>query len=513
MPYEFSVVPVYRATALALVIVAGCAPTTEEPIEVLGVVPNRVSVRQDTPAIVTGHNFHNATAVDLDDPSPPSIQRGWYFTIGNSAVTDQEAAREDDSTLAILVPRGLPLGQHDLTVTSPAGDSAHLVDALTVIQEDPSVGGGAGTGQGQAGSGASPATGGAAGTGEGNSGTGGAAGTGEGNSGAGGAAGTAEVGAGGASVAGQAGAPAAGQAGASAAGEAGAAGAAGAGPSGSQSGRGGAAGSAGDLGVIAFDPPTVVEAVADLSAFDDDPTFTDDRLELFFSTDRDAANMDDDNIWVSRRTTVAEPWGTPTRVEVINGPYRDATPGVSGDGLSIWFGTERPGDKGQYDIYWSQRPDRTSPWTEPIAVSEINTRTYDVAPQVTMGGLVMVVEENGPGGVGGHDLYLTSRPTLQAPWGTPQLIDGVNSPSNETAGRLVLGGRVLVFCSNRNWSTGEDIYYAVREDLDASFSEPEPLPGVNTDANDFDPWPSEDFRYLVFASNRDGSADLYETSR
>ncbi len=499
-------------------------------MDVLGVTPSRVSTLEETPATVSGKNFWNRVRVSLEGSSAPEIRRGWRFTIPGTDVVDQPATRVDESTLAIVVPDGLPVGQHDLTVTSPSGDTDGLEAALTVVASDVSDGGAAGAMAGDAGGAAggglaTPGVGGAAGdtfaaggaAGDGRGGAeGGAAGAGASSPAVGGTAGS-PMGVGGA--AGGAGSDAGGAAGAAGAAVGGAAGTgtggtAGAGVGGDQAQLGGSGGSAGGLGVVTFEPPALVEALADASSFDDDPTVTADLLELAFNTDRDTSSPNDDSLWVSTRATPSDPWGPPHAINELNSSgYQDTTPGIEGDGLTIWFASTRPGAVGQYDLWMSTRADRTSTWAPPAAVTELNTPSEEVAPQVLQSGLLMVLEMDRAGGAGGHDLYQTTRATVTDSWGPPEPIPGVNTAANEYAGRFVLGGRVIVFCSDRNRVNGQDIFYAERATLSDPFSPAQPLSGINTANDEFDPWPSEDLRYIVFASNRNGNAEIYEAWR
>jgi hypothetical protein len=534
-------VALYRASAFLLLAVAGCAPQSERKMDVLGVSPSRVSSLQATPATISGENFWNRVRASVNNSSAPEIRRGWYFTIPGTLAVDQPATRVDESTLAIVVPRGLPVGQHDLTITSPSGRTDGLENALTVVAGDVGEGGAGGARSGGAAGAAglavsSPGGGGAAG---GTLAAGGAAGKGSGGApaGAAGAGGAALGGAGGdptalggstgvaggdaGGAAGAAGAEVAGGAGGTAgavvggtagAGTAGAAGTSAGGEAGQLDATGGAAGA---LGVVTFEPPAVIGALMDTRSFEDDPTFTDDLLELVFNTDRDTTAPGDDSLWVSTRATPSDRWGPPHAIDELNtSGYQDTTPGIEGDGLTIWFASTRPGGGGtQYDIWKSTRADRNSVWATPTAVTELNTAAQEVAPQVIQSGLFMVVETNQPGGAGGHDLYQTSRATVTDPWGPIEPVPGVNTAANEYAGRFVLGGLGIVFCSDRDRLNGQDIFYAERASLSEAFSTAQPLGGVNTNADDFDPWPSEDLSYIVFASDRSGNAEIYEAWR
>ena len=66
---------------------------------------------------------------------------------------------------------------------------------------------------------------------------------------------------------------------------------------------------------MTFEPPAVIGAVMDTRAFEDDPSFTADLLELVFNTDRDTTSYNDDSLWVSTRATPSDPWGPPHAVD------------------------------------------------------------------------------------------------------------------------------------------------------------------------------------------------------
>src|SRR5262245_38091297 len=64
-----------------------------------------------------------------------------------------------------------------------------------------------------------------------------------------------------------------------------------------------------------YPTPTPVGSLSD-PADDEDPSFTGDVLELYFSSTR-AGTAD---IWVSRRTSRTDLWGLPARVSELSSP-------------------------------------------------------------------------------------------------------------------------------------------------------------------------------------------------
>ena len=66
------------------------------------------------------------------------------------------------------------------------------------------------------------------------------------------------------------------------------------------------------------------EGICDLSS---------DGLELYFESDRPGGRGDVD-IWVTTRKTVTDPWEPPVNLGTpVNGPYAEAAPSMSHDGL------------------------------------------------------------------------------------------------------------------------------------------------------------------------------------
>jgi hypothetical protein len=125
----------------------------------------------------------------------------------------------------------------------------------------------------------------------------------------------------------------------------------------------------------------------------------------------------------------------------------------------------------------------------------------------------MVLTSRRPAEHQGRNLFYSERSTEVAPWSTPVAISELNSEGNDSEGRLLRGGLVMVFSSDRVGSDGRDIYYAERASLAEPFSQPQRLPDVNSTAEDFDPWLTEDLSYMVFCSDRSGNTELYQTWR
>jgi Tol biopolymer transport system component len=159
--------------------------------------------------------------------------------------------------------------------------------------------------------------------------------------------------------------------------------------------------------------------------------------------------------------TVYTPWSEPVNLgAIVNTSVSDFFPSVSKDGLSLYFTS--PGDinrpsLGGMDIYVSRRPSLDAPWGPPENVGEpINSPYDDVSPMLTIDGHRMYFASNRPGGYGGNDIYVSRRHNKRDDfeWSVPRNVgEGVNTPANEAGPFLFEDDRTgtitLYFDSNR----------------------------------------------------------------
>jgi hypothetical protein len=260
-----------------------------------------------------------------------------------------------------------------------------------------------------------------------------------------------------------------------------------------------------DAGALELPPFTtpVRLAISDPQALDGAPAITADLRELYFDSNRGTGA----DIYVSLRASAADPWGTPELVSELSSTAYDGSTGIAGDGLTIWFSSARGG--GTVRFYTATRPDRSAPWSQPTAVSELGTGGDLAGFTVASSALVAAFHSDSTGSV---DLYRSSRAAPGAPWGAPAAIPGVNSGAYD--GNPVLDGtsRVIAFDSDRPGGQGARDLYWVRYDAAAAVTVV-PLDELNSSADDRDLALSPDLRYAIFASDRSGNLELYEARR
>lgn len=279
-----------------------------------------------------------------------------------------------------------------------------------------------------------------------------------------------------------------------------------AGAAGSSSASTGGAAQGGGGGVLGpFGPPQAVAEVSSTSD-DDDPSFTADLLELLFNSDRGMSA----DIYVSTRSDAAAPWGAPAPVAELNSSVLDSNCAIAPDGLTVWLSSTRAGTPTAQDIYVSTRPDRTSMWSTPTLVPELNSSMGDRVLGVTGDGLTIVVGSNRMGS--NQDLYVSNRPSSSQAWGALMPLTELNTSVEENQGWIDPSGLALWF--DRSPAGHHEIFFATRSVTTSPFAMPALVSELNTGGDDTDPWLSSDTRYIMFARGpTGGTRDIYEASR
>lgn len=260
-----------------------------------------------------------------------------------------------------------------------------------------------------------------------------------------------------------------------------------------------------------FGPAALVTALSD-PAFDDDPTLTADLREIYFASNRAGGLDTNGDIWMAQRSAADQAWSAPVFVAALSSAVEDQSPGISADGLTIYFTSRRGG--GDSDFYRATRPDRATAWSVPEVVTELSTGLDEFEPQpdATDHRLVLYRQLND----GNRDLFETTRTDAVAVWAAPVAIDSVNTTAEERSPALADGGLAILFGSDRAGALGlHDLFIAHRPALGEPFAAAAPLADadLNTTADEDDPWLSPDGRTLYFSSDRSGDSEIYEATR
>jgi hypothetical protein len=194
---------------------------------------------------------------------------------------------------------------------------------------------------------------------------------------------------------------------------------------------------------------------------------------------------------------------------VVNSPYGDYDPFISADGLLLYFDSERPGGFGKADIWVTMRATVSDPWGPPANLgTPVNSEYNEAWLSITADGLILAFSSDRPGGLGGYDIWLTTRTTKDSPWGPPtNLGSPVNSTGAEFCGSISPDGCSLYFSNALSLSNdvfyGGDIYVTTRPTRESHWGPPVNLgllPSRNGSGN-WHPSISSDGSALFFCSD------------
>jgi Tol biopolymer transport system component len=271
--------------------------------------------------------------------------------------------------------------------------------------------------------------------------------------------------------------------------------------------------------------PVNLGAIVNSTSNDQHPGISPDNLSLYFASDRSRGQGGLD-LWVTQRSSVNEPWGRPQNLGPnINSSFKENAPTLSIDGHFLFFGSDRPGPCGHFDIWMSHRKNRHDDfsWEAPVDLGcTLNGSTDDDGPtfyvdkesDVTT---LYFTSFNRPGNIGDWDIYSATL-NEDGTFDTPQLVPELSSPFRDTRTAIRRDGLEIFLTSNRPLGRDLDIWVSTRKCTRDPWSTPENLgPVVNSaGSSDGAPTLSRDGTTLYFYSNRPGGLglnDLYVTTR
>jgi hypothetical protein len=238
-------------------------------------------------------------------------------------------------------------------------------------------------------------------------------------------------------------------------------------------------------------------------------SFSSDGLELYFSAGPYQGNAggkvygtrDIWDIWLSTRKTLNDLWEEPVNLGPnINSSENDYEPAISPNGLELYFVREC---NTSY-ILAAKRPTKDAPWGSAVPLGPpVNSYLAD-CPEFSADGLSLYFGSNrpgGPGGSGDYDIWVSTRATTADPWSEPVNLGlTVNSTSVDECPSISADSRVLFFDSDR---TGRwELRMTTRASKDDDWGPTINLgPNINRFSGQWDPEVSPDGSTLYFETS------------
>jgi Tol biopolymer transport system component len=200
---------------------------------------------------------------------------------------------------------------------------------------------------------------------------------------------------------------------------------------------------------------------------------------------------------------------------IVNSVKEEGSPTVSADETELFFTSGR---NGQEDLFLSMRPGTEAPWGEPINLGDSVNDSIgdDFSLRLATNGLALYFASNRAGGFGAADMYVTTRDSLDREWGRATNLGPVlNTAAFEAFPTPSPDGNTLYFNRSTTFdSQDSDIWVTSRSDAHALWAAPQRLGmPVNGPRAEFSPSISADGLSLYFASERDGSIDIWVSTR
>ena len=231
------------------------------------------------------------------------------------------------------------------------------------------------------------------------------------------------------------------------------------------------------------------------------PLISGDGSTLIFTSNRTEDEKEKrlgtnyEDIYITRKT--GNVWATPKKISSnINQKYNDAAASLSPDGKTLFLYYE----EGAGDIYTSKFVN--GDWTKPEPLGKnINTALFwETSASISADGKKLYFASNRPDGIGELDLYVSDL-TAKGDWGKAvNLGPTINTPENEDAPFIHPDGVTLYFSSDGHPTLGNsDIY--VSEFKNNKWQKPENIG-----------WPINTWEYDGFFTNSaDKKVGYYST--
>lgn len=209
-------------------------------------------------------------------------------------------------------------------------------------------------------------------------------------------------------------------------------------------------------------------------------------------------------------------WGAPVKLTTLSTASSEWGPTVRGDLLELYFASDRPSGAAQTfdDIYVSTRPTTAAAWGTPTLVAALSSTASDLQPSLSPDGLTIYLTRF-TGTISGFDVFKATRATLTSAWGTPAVASDLSSAADDAPMNLSTSQLAMVLTSNRPGSAGYDAYLATRGTTGQPFGAPVAISSINTTNNEFDARLSDDGLTIYFSSDIDPAkgVDLFVATR
>ncbi|MES2799015.1 MAG: hypothetical protein V4638_03300 [Bacteroidota bacterium] len=128
-------------------------------------------------------------------------------------------------------------------------------------------------------------------------------------------------------------------------------------------------------------------------------------------------------------------WNTPKRInnKKLNTSYFEGSATMTDDGNTMYFASDRKGDKSSMDIYMVEKVGKKWGTPKVLPMGQVNSSNYETTPFISGDGKFLFYSSDGFKGMGGLDIYVCEN-LGGGQWGTPVnlgiMVNTVNNDSH-----------------------------------------------------------------------------------
>jgi Tol biopolymer transport system component len=216
----------------------------------------------------------------------------------------------------------------------------------------------------------------------------------------------------------------------------------------------------------------------------------------------------------TRACDPAKPFGQPVSIMELDTASADAYIYLSSDELTAYVSTQGgPSPQGSYDLYVATRTSMTAMFGTLTPMSTLNSAASQEAPALTADGLTIYYYD---GSTGGGDIFTAARSSVTANFGSGAAVAVINaSNAYDHCPSISPDGLTLYFCSTRNNSSNlYDLFVTTRASTSSAFSAPTEITELNsTTFGEENEVVSADGLTIYYGSDMTGTAGLLDIWR
>jgi hypothetical protein len=203
---------------------------------------------------------------------------------------------------------------------------------------------------------------------------------------------------------------------------------------------------------------------ADLSSDDEEygGGISADGKTLFFPSDR-PGGIGGSDLYMTTYSSASQSWSPLQNLTSLNSSSNEENPSFSDDQLTLYFASDR---SGPYRLYTATRASPTDAFGAPSPVVADFTGLAQVGgPEPSHDHLTLYFDA---GSAGAYDIFSMTRASMTDPWGTPSIVSGLSVAGSEGEPTLEPDELTIYFVSDM-FEAPQDLVVATRPDKTSPF--------------------------------------------